>query len=129
MANTIYLKKLVSRLLVFSFVITVISATVFYFLFKEYFDSIYVLLLAFNLFITYFVLKTLFNTYNKAPKRFNNTYLLFLPIKFIVYIIIFIIYILVNRENAIPFTVVFMLLYFLYSGFEVKEILQFSKIK
>ena len=124
-----YRAKLLGRLVLFSLVIFILSAITLYFPLKKYFNAIYFVLILFNVLITYAVLTYLLSTFIKSPKRFNNTYLLFLPLKFIVYLIFFAVYIFINKANAIPFTIVFLIFYFLFSAFEVKEILQFSKIK
>lgn len=124
-----YRSKLIARLSIFTLLIVLVSALLIFFFFKQYFNGIYLILLFFNILVTYFVLAFLFDAYTGSPKKFNSAYLLFLPIKFLIYLIFFVVYIFVNRANAMPFTIVFMLFYFLYSGFEVREILQFSKIK
>jgi hypothetical protein len=62
------------------------------------------------------------------PKRFVGFYLGLTGIKLLAYLFIIMIYALLKREAALGFTLWFLVLYFMYSGFEVVMLLkQFKK--
>jgi hypothetical protein len=60
----------------------------------------------------------------KDPKRFVGYYMGITAIKLFGYLIIITIYALLKREAALGFTLWFLVLYFLYSGFEVVMLLK-----
>ncbi len=122
-----YSTFLLKRLSIFSIIIFSISAFVFILLFKSYYNNIYTLLLIFNICVTYILLLVFYKTFIESPEKFNKIFLFFLPIKLLIYLIFFGVYIFLNKSGAIPFTIIFLSLYLVFSVFEVKEILRFSK--
>jgi hypothetical protein len=63
----------------------------------------------------------------KDPKRFVGYFMGITAIKLFGYLIIITIYALLKREAALGFTLWFLVLYFLYSGFEVVMLLKHFK--
>lgn len=63
----------------------------------------------------------------KDPKRFVGYYMGITAIKLFGYLIIIVIYALLKREAALGFTLWFLVLYLLYSGFEVVMLLKHFK--
>jgi hypothetical protein len=64
---------------------------------------------------------------DKDPKRFVGYYMGITAMKLFGYLIIITLYALLNRQAALGFTLIFMLLYLLYSGFEVVMLLKHFK--
>ncbi len=82
----------------------------------------------------FFVVSTAFIHYmlisvsEKEPKRFVGYYMGITAFKLFGYLIIIVIYALLKKEAALGFTLWFLTLYLLYSGFEVVMLLkQFKK--
>ena len=81
----------------------------------------------------FFVLTTAFIHYllvsvsEKEPKRFVGYYMGITGMKLFGYLIIIVIYALLKKEAALGFTLWFLTLYFLYSGFEVVILLKHFK--
>ena len=82
----------------------------------------------------FFVLSTAFIHYilirvaEKDPKKFVGYFMGITAIKLFGYLIIITLYALLKREAALGFTLLFLVLYLLYSGFEVVMLMkQFKK--
>jgi hypothetical protein len=81
----------------------------------------------------FFVLSTFFIHYilvkvsEKDPKRFVGYYMGITAMKLFGYLIIIVIYALLKREAALGFTLQFLFLYLLYSGFEVIMLMKHFK--
>jgi hypothetical protein len=60
----------------------------------------------------------------KEPKKFVVNFMLVTAIKLFGYLILILAYVLIKREAALGFTVFFLAMYMLYSGFEVFTLLR-----
>jgi len=60
----------------------------------------------------------------KEPKKFVINFMLVTAIKLFGYLILILVYALIKREEALGFTVFFLSMYLLYSGFEVYTLLR-----
>jgi hypothetical protein len=84
-------------------------------------------LLVFFVSITALIHVFLVKTAEKDPKRFVGYYMGITAIKLFGYLIIITLYALLKREAALGFTLWFLVLYLLYSGFEVVMLLKHFK--
>ena len=64
---------------------------------------------------------------DQDPKKFVNYYMGITALKLFAYLIIIMVYGLVNRDGAQGFIICFLLNYFLYSGFEVVTLMKHFK--
>jgi hypothetical protein len=95
---------------------------------SERFQSGWMLPLWFFFVISTFLIHViLVKVAEKDPKRFVGYYMGITAIKLFGYLIIITIYALLKREAALGFTLWFLVLYFLYSGFEVVMLLKHFK--
>jgi hypothetical protein len=117
----------IKRILLFSLIILIISALLFVFLLKPYFLPVYILLFLLNLIISIITFGIIAKNINQKSAKFTNVFISVTGIKFLVYLGIYASYIFVYKENAIPFTIAFFILYLAYSIFEITEILKFFK--
>ncbi len=62
-------------------------------------------------------------------KKFTYKFLGATGIKMLAYLILIVIYLLLDREHAVPFLICFLILYVLYSFFEVLSVLKYLKNK
>lgn len=60
----------------------------------------------------------------KKPGQFVNNFMAVTGIKLFLFMIILLVYCLLNRTNAIPFAIGFLVLYFLFSAFEVTALIR-----
>ena len=113
------IKKYALKLTVFSVIITALTVGM-QLLFPDYASPAlpYIVLFFFliTLFTLYIVLKS-----NAQPEksRFISSYLLSRLIKFFSCLLFLFIYVILNKEDMWRFAIAFIIIYFLYSGFEV----------
>jgi len=81
---------------------------------------IWVFFIATTTFIHLFLVKST----EKEPKKFVVNFMLVTAIKLFGYLILILAYALIKREAALGFTVFFLAMYMLYSGFEVFTLLR-----
>jgi hypothetical protein len=109
----------VRALLIFSTIIAItgyIIATTFL---KDYFQPLFWLVLIFFIITTFAFHYGLVKSCKGDPKLFFRYYMAATGIKLLGYMIIIIGYALINRNQATPFIITFLILYFFYMAFEV----------
>ena len=115
------------RILIFSAILSLV-ATIFCFLLPVRFITpalpfLFVFFISVTLTGYYFLMKSA----EKKFIRFLNAYLLTTIIKLLLYILIMVIYILMNRRDALPFGITFFILYLFYTVFEISSLVTHSK--
>jgi len=115
---TYLIKKYFTWLAVFSLTVFIAGVFVFYYPLSEYYLPVYLLVLLFFVVITGGMHFILLSASNKNPSKFNNYFLIATTVKLIIYMIFIMVYLYLNRKNAIPFLLVFFITYLLYTTFE-----------
>jgi len=119
MSQTIPIKKFSFRIILFSAIIAGL-VVVFQWLFPQYASPALPFIVLFFFIIT---LLTMFivlrDDKGKEEKKFVSSYMLSRVIKLLSCLVFLLVYVLVNKEDAIRFAISFLLVYFLYSIFEV----------
>lgn len=119
MANKIPIKKFSYRLIIFTIIITLLTL-IFQAVLPKYASPALPFIVLFFFLITeltlYIVLR---DEKGKEGKRFISGYILSRTIKFMSCLIFLLIYILLNSTDAFKFVCAFLIIYFLYSVFEV----------
>ena len=124
--KSVYLNFL-KRIIIFSVAFALICFTVGYFLPAEYITPALPYLFLFFLSITLVVHYVLFKASEKRFSKFTTYFMLATFLKLMLYIAVLLIYVLLNRSDAIPFIITFFILYIFYTVFEVISILSYSK--
>ena len=117
------LKKYIIRLLVFSAILSALSFGLFSFVLQQYYLPVFPYLIAFFIIISILVHVILLKASNFRIAKFSTFYMGSTTAKLFLYIIFLIIYVLVDKENAVPFLLTFFVLYFLYTIFETFSLL------
>ena len=125
------MQKFTTHILILTTALLAIAVALFGTVLSQWYLPIYpwifVFLLTETLLVHYILAKA---AVNKRAITFNNYYLLSTMGKMFLNLIFIGIYIYINKVNAIPFAIVFLVLYFIYTAFEVPAILNhISKIK
>lgn len=76
---------------------------------------------------TAFIHSILTKAASQDPKKFVNYFMGITALKLFAYLIIIMLFGLLNRENAAGFIICFLITYFLYSGFEVVTLMKHFK--
>ncbi len=117
------LKKFALRLTIFSIFISVISTALFSFFLQKYYLPVFPFVIVFFYALTLLIHWILLKSSQQRFARFSANFMLSTSLKLFFYIIFLLIYVFVDRINAVPFIIEFVILYFLFTTFEVISIL------
>ena len=115
------------KLTVFTMIVAVLSAVIFYLIPKEYISPTYPYLVLFFYLASLAIYSFLSKSIGKRPAVFLNNFLLVTVLKLFLLIIFLFFYIYFNRDDAIPFVLGFFVLYVAYTSVEVIEIMHLLK--
>ena len=65
----------------------------------------------------------------RRPARFVNVFMLTTMLKLMLFLAVMVVYVLLNREDAMPFILTYFVLYVIYTVLEVVSILKVNKEK
>jgi hypothetical protein len=114
----------VVRLFIFTLIISLLGFMAFYFLPAGYYSPAFPFLLVFFAAVTLIVHKRILKALYKKPSKFVNYFMLTTFIKMFFFLVVMIIYALINREDAIRFIIIYFILYLFYTVFDVISIFQ-----
>ena len=118
------LKKFIIRTLIFSAIIAAISYALFFTVIPNFYLPVFPFLIVFFAGLTIGVHLILTNAGKKKISQFSTYYMGSITAKLFIYLIFIIIYVFSDRENAVPFLITFLLLYFLFTSFETYYLLK-----
>jgi hypothetical protein len=125
--KSVYLDFL-RRLIIFSVILSFVAAGAALLLPKHYITPVLSYLFLFFIAITLISYYILIKAAHMKFIRFLNYYLLLTVIKLFLFIAVLVIYLMLNKNDAVPFALSFFLLYLCYTIFEVTEIISYSKV-
>ncbi len=123
-----HLKKFIIRGIIISLILSIAGFFLFITILKEYFSFSFPVLL-----LVVFLINVLFHRYLiRSARRSNRKF----PIKFMsatiikmgLYLILIFLFVVFDRENAVPFLFVFIIIYVIFTIFEVISVLDYLKI-
>jgi phosphatidylglycerophosphate synthase len=117
----------IKNLGIFSLLLAIVIGGFFFLLPRSYFTPALPGLLLFFIGVTLAGFYILIRASARKFIRFINLYLLITVIKLVVFIAILVIYLLLNKKDAVPFGLWFFLLYIFFTFFEVVSLLSYSK--
>ncbi len=123
-----HLKKFISRGIIISLILSIAGFFLFITILKEYFSFSFPVLLLVIFLITVLFHRYLIRSAGESNKKFPAKFLGATGIKMGLYMILIIIYVVLDRENAVPFLLVFMIIYLTFTIFEIISILNYINI-
>ncbi len=125
MAKT--MKKITIQLIIFTIIVAILSAALFLTLLKEYYFQIFPLsvIIFFALTLLFFFL--IVKRGENNPNKFVRMFLLSTTIKIFTLLIYLTGYLLYDRSEAVPFLISFLVLYLIFTIFEVFSAVRISK--
>lgn len=102
--------------------IAIIGGLVFTLVFPDYYLQVLPFLLLFFYGTTWGIHSFLLKMSKKDPGKFTRSSMVISTFKLLLYSTLAVIYIIIERENAIPFVICLMLFYVVYTVFDVVEI-------
>ncbi|MBE9511484.1 MAG: hypothetical protein IMY71_11445 [Bacteroidetes bacterium] len=123
-----HLKKFIIRGIIISLILSIAGFFLFITILKEYFSFSFPVLL-----LVIFLINVLFHRYlirsaGGSNRKFPIKFLSATGIKMGLYLILIILFVVFDRENAVPFLFVFMTIYVVFTIFEVVSVLDYLKI-
>lgn len=122
-------KFLLRELILFLFFLLAGSIMFLYTPLSEFFSYSFFIPLFLILFVTTFIYNRLVKLSKEKNNRFNYFFIGSTGLKLIFYLLVIIIYLLMNPGNAIPFVSVFLVIYFSYTFLEIASLLKILKKK
>jgi len=115
------------KLVIYSVILSFITIGISFLVPKTFISPVLPWLFIFFLVITMISYFILIKAAAKKFIRFLNYYLLITTVKLLLFIAVLMIYIMLNRKDAVPFALSFFLLYLCYTIFEVVMLVGYSK--
>ena len=117
------IKKFVLNTLIFTGLISTFVFIIFYFFLQQYFLLIFPLILLFFAILTILVHTILLNASKKKLSNFVNMFMISTVAKLFIHLIFIGVYLLIDKTNAKPFVVFYLINYFFYTIYEVWALL------
>jgi hypothetical protein len=115
------------NILIFSAILGAVAIILYFFLPRQMITPVLPYLFFFFTAISLISYYILLGSLNAKMSRFVNAFLLSTIVKLIIYIGVMIIYVLMNRLDAVPFMIAFFILYLLYTVFEVVHMIALTR--
>ncbi|MCE4566681.1 hypothetical protein INQ51_20335 [Maribellus sp. CM-23] len=122
------MKSFIAKLTVLTLAIALIGWLVFSLFLPEYYLPVFPFLLGFFFVVTLAIHAYQLRIAQKDIGKFARSNMLITFFKLMTYSVLAVIYIALDRENAIQFVVGLMFLYLVYSFFEVKEVSKINRL-
>lgn len=119
-AFNIFLKKIVIFAAVI-FAIQMIMTTV---IPEQFISEAWILIIAFFLAFNIVMHRYLLKSTEGNPKKFIFSFMMFTTIKILLYLGVILVYVLLNRPDAVVFIMAFFVNYFLFTAFEISQVLK-----
>jgi hypothetical protein len=119
--------SLLKQLIVFSLLLVSVAVVLFFLLPGTFITPALFFLFPFFISVTLISANILIRSARKKFIRYLNVYMLTTLVKLILYVLVMVVYILLNKQDVIPFFVTFLILYLLYTIFEVVWLVKFFK--
>ena len=127
MANPSSYFLFLKKLLIYSAILGTLSFIAWFIFPVKFFSPALPFIFIFFIGITFLSYYLLVRSSTIKVIRFINTFLLVTTLKLILFIAILVIYILLNKKDAVPFGLSFFVLYLFYTVFEVVSLINYSK--
>lgn len=127
MPQPLSFSRFLKKLMVYSGILAILSIGAFISFPANYFSPAYPYLFLFFIVTTLTGYWLIIRSAYEKPVRFINTYLLVTVVKLLVFTGILVVYILLNKKDALPFGLSFLILYLLFTVFEVISLVSYSR--
>jgi len=123
------MKQFLLKSTVLTIIIFILGAILYSTILKSYFLIVLPFTVLFFYLVTNLVHAYLLKIAGKSGSKFTSYYMAVSFLKMFFYVAIAIVYVILNKEDAKPFFLNFLLLYVVYTSFEVNEFLKVVKQK
>ena len=123
------LKKFLKKLLIFTVIVSVLQYLLATQIPEKFISNALPIIILFFFSFTAIMHRYLLISTEGRPQKFIFTFMLMTTIKLLMYLAIILIYSLFNKEDALGFIGAFFLNYFIFTIFEIVEIMKYLKIQ
>lgn len=124
---TIASKQFIIRILIFTTIIYAVTSALFLTVLESWYLASYPYLLLLVATITTIGHFWIVRASEQNSRRFNTAYMAAVTLKLMVYLTFMLVYLLIDRSQAITFVLTFVTFYILYTAFEVIQVLHTIK--
>ncbi|MDA3778734.1 MAG: hypothetical protein PF487_00635 [Bacteroidales bacterium] len=121
------LKKFLFREAILTLVVIVIGLIFFTTFLKDYYKPVYFIILAIVSILSAIFYRGLLKSMKYSTSKFISNFMLISGIKIMVYLVFLIYYVFTFKENAVNFLIVFLVLYLIYTFFDVYSLIVETK--
>ena len=118
------MKQFLLKSTVLTIIVFILGAILYSTIFKPYFISVLPFTVLFFYLVTNLVHAFLIRIAGNSNSKFSSKYMAASFLKMFFYLAVAIVYVIFNKENAKPFFLNFLILYIVYTSFEVNEFLK-----
>ena len=122
-------KKFIVKICLFTLIIFLIGTALFATLLKSFYLSVFPYQILLIATVTTIGHLWVIRASEQNTMKFTTAFMGSATLKLIVYLFFMLIYLWIDRSKVIPFVLTFMILYLIYTVFEVAEVLRFIKKK
>jgi hypothetical protein len=115
------------KLIIYTLAVAAASYVILYFLPDSYISPTLPYQFIFFFALTVLIHRILLKTMVNRSRNFVNIFMLLTFFKLMFLLTVVLVYIFLNREDAVQFTIAFLVLYFLFTGFEVVQSLKLAR--
>ncbi len=123
----VFMKKFLREVTLFGLLVALAALLFWWLAPSEVVSPVLFYLVAFFYAITVIVHLVLISASRQKFARFNNKFMLSTVLKLLLYMVIMIAYIFINPGDAVNFLITFLVLYVLFTGFEVISIVKATR--
>jgi len=117
---TVFLKRIV----IFSLIIGIVEYAVTTQINPKWISNSWPFIVLFFLSFTVLLHRQLLKSTEGQPKKFVFTFLMMTTVKILLYLAVILVYVMVNRADAIGFIIAFFVNYFLFTAFELSAVMK-----
>ena len=123
------LKKFLKKLLIFTIIVSVLQYLLVSQIPEKFISNALPIIILFFFSFTAIMHRYLLISTEGRPQKFIFTFMMMTTIKLLMYLAIILIYALLNKEDALGFIGAFFVNYFIFTIFEIVEIMKYLKIQ
>jgi hypothetical protein len=121
------LTTFVKKIFIYTLIIAVLEYFATTMIDPKWMSSSWPFIILFFLSFTILLHRQLLKSTAGNPKKFVYAFLMMTTVKILLYLAVILVYVMVNRDDALGFIVAFFVNYFLFTGFELSAVMKLLK--
>lgn len=118
-------KGFLYKIIVFTLIVSAVEFGLYTLIPDQFITAMWPYIIIFFFGFTLFMHHNLLKATQGKPQKFIFTFMMFTTIKILLYLALILVYVLLNRTDAVAFIIAFFVNYFLFTLFEILAVLKF----